>query len=440
MQTSTIKIQPASSARPEQMPLAGLAAVRMQPGVTLKFNNESGVILSLAVACDMRDNCQLTFRGEKGWQQQLDAGFASHAQRLRIRVPAGCSLIEVADIEGAGELWIVNEAPLAPEAVAEDPVDLQQRRRRALARLRTNALCQFSWMGGCVLDGLHQLHLRSPEAGWDRALDAWLTHFYRNGELSYQCPRGMEVLNRFTNIESPLPAAVLGRTHPRHPVCDMALRFLENPRDPDAVSVTAEGCYTMAYPLAVLAAGRREPALAKQALGALHLRRDCLFFEGDLYLRYRDGQRSFRNWARGICWYLLGTARCMSVLGTDAFADLTGHFVERAHWIMSRQRPDGLWDNFLDEPGPPPDSSGSSGIAAALMQGLKLGLLGAEAKDSAERCWAGLGNYLENDGWLGSVAPNNKRGENEQHTFRRTIEPFALGLYGQLAAALEEDS
>ena len=36
-----------------------------------------------------------------------------------------------------------------------------------------------------------------------------------------------------------------------------------------------------------------------------------------------------------------------------------------------------------------------------------------------------------------TVAPNNKRGEQELHTRRRTIEPFALGLYAQLVAALD---
>ncbi|GHB90434.1 glycoside hydrolase family 88 protein [Cerasicoccus arenae] len=430
-------------ATPKQALLANLDAVRIEPGNVLRCLGGGGKIISLAVAADLRGDCVVTFVDGRGQEQSVAASYASHAQRIRLLMPTGGDELRVSKVTGEAELWIATQAPLAPITIDPD-ADLPTRRQHAFTRLQTDAVCQFSWMGGCVLDGLAQLQRAAPHAGWAVAIDAWLAHFFQGDELVYQNPRGQEVHNAFHGVESTLPVSVLAARDPYCPATDWALANWRADTRADGLiadhCVTAEGNYTVAYPLAVIGAGRGDTALIESALTQLRARRNELCIDGDLYLRNREGALSFRNWTRGICWYLLGLTRCLETLGVDSDAALAAHAAERGQWIISRQRSDGLWDNFLDEAGQgfPPDSSGSSGIATALMALHQLGLLGDEALASAERCWDGLGNCLEPDGWLGSVAPNNKRGEAEQHTHRRTIEPFALGLYGQLAAALKE--
>lgn len=424
-----------------QAPLGGLDVVMMAPGVCVALPDARGCVVSLAVAVDLRGECVVEWTDGRGWSFQLDAGYASHAQRLRVLVPAGVKEIYVERVEGEAELWIAKQAPLAPVAV-EAEASLEERRRRALTSLRDYSLCQFSWMGGCVLDGLCALAQADPTGGWDAALDAWMEYFWRDGSLIYQSPRGAEVRDAFHGIESTLPVAVIARRDPGSALVEYALKEWRRMRRADDLvtdhSITAEGCYTAAYPMAVIGQLRGDEALIELALTQLRIRRDKLCIGGDLYLRNLDGQLSFRNWTRGICWSLLGLARTLQALDADRGADLREFAAERAAWIMARQREDGLWDNFLDEAGQglPPDSSGSAGIATALMIFHQLGIADKAAVGSARSCWNGLGHCLEPDGLLGSVAPNNKRGETEQHTTRRTIEPFALGLYGQLAAAL----
>jgi len=441
MWPSTLEALPPHQTCP-QAPLAGLPAICVEPGLILNLPGDGERRLSLTVATDLRNDCTLKLKDNQGHEYKLEAAYASHSQRLRLDIPAGARQVTVVEQMGEAELWIVCEGKLRP-TVFKREATAAERRTRALDRLRRDAVCQFSWMGGCVLDGLTQLAEVNPESGWNDALNEWLNHFHQDGELIYQSPRGKEIRNAFCGVESTLPVTAIARRNPDSPIVDYAVsEWRRLRREDNAItdhSITAEGSYTVAYPMAVVGHARGNHELIELALQQLRIRRDRLCIGGDLYLRNLDGALSFRNWTRGICWSLLGLASTLKALGPDIDDDDLRDFAqERAGWIMAHQREDGLWDNFLDEAGQglPPDSSGSAGIATALVIFNNIGAVDKTAITCAEACWQGLGACLEPDGMLGSVAPNNKRGEAEQHTTRRTIEPFALGLYGQLAAAL----
>lgn len=76
-------------------------------------------------------------------------------------------------------------------------------------------------------------------------------------------------------------------------------------------------------------------------------------------------------------WYLLGHAKCLRLSDMKGpWAAVAEHLAERAAWALKPQRENGLWDNFFGEQGPPPDTSGSAGIAAALVRAHDLGLIG----------------------------------------------------------------
>lgn len=440
-----------------QEPLAGFTARCLQIGSQLSWPAPaSNHLLVLVVATDMRADCLMTLRTSTGSEKgadtntaaelTCDASFASHAQRFHLAIPAGTTSATVTDISGDGQCWIVSEGPLRPQLF---PIDTTPAQRLAQSEhsLRQAAICQFSWMGGCVLDGLNAL-AHTPGAqqvsvnAWQTAKEQWLSHFVNHDQLHYQLPYGEPADNVFYNIEATLPVAVIAADNPRHPICDYALAMWETKTKDDGAihdgKITAEASYTTAYPMAVIAVGRSDAALRERALLQLRLRRQRLVVGDDIYLRHGDSH-TFKNWARGLTWYLLGLARTLTVLGRDSDPELAFHLQERCRWILGFQRPDGLWNNFLDESGYPPDSSGSAGIATALVLAHDLGLADEHAIAAARRTRTALQDLIQADGFIASVAPNNKRGEKEQHTHRRTIEPFALGLYAQLVAALNNE-
>lgn len=449
MMTATLTQAPAGSP-PEQEPLAGLTAQRLQLNSQLSWTAQAlDHVLVLVIAVDIREACTLTFTSNTGVVLTCDAGFASHAQRLHLPIPAHTSSLTVTTVGGEGDCWIVgenkNKSALEPHLFAVAPSTISERREQAMHSLRQRSLCQFSWMGGCVIDGLHALAQTepSPDNTWQLALGKWLAHFIDGDQLHYQLPFGEPYDNAFLNIEATLPVAAIAAKDPQHPICDYAITMWNNKTLADGSihdgHITAEASYTTAYPMAVIAAGRNDDTLRERALLQLRLRRQRLMVGDDIYLRHSDTY-TFKNWARGITWYLLGLARTLDVLGPDSDPELATHLQERCQWVLGFQRDDGLWNNFFNEDGYRPDSSGSAGIATALVLAHKLGLADAGVIDVAQRTRAALDKLIQPDGFLASVAPNNKRGEKEQHTHRRTIEPFALGLYAQLVAALAPDT
>lgn len=278
----------------------------------------------------------------------------------------------------------------------------------------------FGWMEGCVLEGLRQLQSVVGEEKAQAAVRAHLDLFLRpSGELVFENARSEPADAAIPGIEYTLPFATLVRLDPDHPVLPEVADFWLSHRDPagcvqDGHTTSAEGSYTVAYPMAVL--GRRwgRSNLEQLALLQLRLRRDRLWTEDGFYLRYdaRSGRRTYHNWARGLAWYLLGLVHTLVTLeGRRAPEDLAAECRRVGAWVLPLQQPDGLWRCFLHEEGVLPDTSGSAGIAAALATGAKHGLLPPAARAAAERTLEGLAGYLTPDGFLTGVAQSNRGGE-----------------------------
>ncbi len=314
-----------------------------------------------------------------------------------------------------------------------------------------SSLQPFGWMEGCVLDGLYALRPVLGEERADAALDAHLAQYLdAEGRLLYEDLHGRKADGTFTTIEATLPLAVIAKYRPDHPIVMQAIAFWDARGSSgdgaviDDDTVSAEGAYTVAYPLAAIASRHGRADLAEQAIRQVLLRRDCLARDRHVYLRYhRDTDtHTFRSWARAFAWYMLGTTRTCIELRQSAFAGLPGaaeieqELVRAAEVALSWRQPAGLWSNFLDEAETGIDTSGSSGIAAALALGVRHGVLPERYLAAAEECLNALTGYLTPDGILSGVAQHNAGGPELQRGGYRVLSQMGLGLLGQLYAVL----
>jgi hypothetical protein len=370
-------------------------------------------------------------------------GLALDAERVAIARAEGIAL-RVA--RGTSPLWIFAGGPERHRpglvgGAAGGPAALFDR----LASL--DSVQSFGWMEGCVLDGLLDLADALPaHAGRvNAAIDDHLAHYLADGRLRYEDPRGRPADGRFYGIEATLPVAAIARRHPGHPVIDLAIDFWRSTMDGEGCArdgrTTAEGCYTVAYPMAVIAAHRRSAELADLAVAQLTTRRDRLW-AGDCLFQRRlpDGELAYPDWARGHAWYLLGFLRTAAALrgflGSADIAPLLAEARRCARLLLDRQGPSGLWPCFLGMPATGDETCGSAGIAAALALGHHLGCLGPPAAAAARRAWVALRAALSPDGWLGGGSQANKGGPALQRGGYRVLSGVGTGLMGQLGAIL----
>lgn len=318
------------------------------------------------------------------------------------------------------------------------PMEEFFRRMRSLASVQ-----QFGWMEGCVLEGLLDLG-ELPDGKADRdAAEKHLSLFLRDGKLIYESPRSAPSDGRIYGIEATLPFAAIARLYPEHPILELAVDGWNKRRRPngsvqDGSMMTSEGTYTVAYPMALIAKSRGDEAMMLDALQQCRVR--SKLFDGQEFWRTMDddGVRHDRNWSRGIAWQMLGLVRTLEVAkDRDDIADLVKDLQSLSTWVMQHQREDGLWGVIITEPNLTADTAGCAGIAAALARAARIGWLGPEANESAVRTYQALQSHLTADGFLKGASQSNKGGLHIQRSDYRVIYQMGMGLFAQLAAALE---
>ncbi|MHA6482442.1 glycoside hydrolase family 88 protein [Paenibacillus sp. strain BS8-2] len=208
--------------------------------------------------------------------------------------------------------------------------------------------------------------------------------------------------------------------------------------------VSAEGSYTIAYPLAVIARQRQDRELADQAFKQLMLRGDLLWDGGALCLRRQDdGTRTFRNWGRAYAWHLLGLARTYEQLHDGGLLLEEQRLSITAEWertlsqaLGGRNESHGLWDCFVGEPVTGVDTSASAGIMAAVAIARRAGLPAPVAESDWLQSTASLLRFLTPDGFMTGTAQSNKNGEALQRSGYRVISQMTMGLLGQLLGSI----
>lgn len=453
---------PAGKRLPFGWPAFAVGAAPVTLGPPGAVPDGASALLRLTLAIDDREPrfVAVTLAGDSRLLGRLDLRFAHAIETFQLALTAA-DTAEVARrgvnlrLEGDGTpLWFFGGPP--PGAgPGQIPVEYQphlmttpagtdswrefHRRFASLASVQA-----FGWMQGCVFEGLHALERRQPAGPYREARDAqWRLFVPVRDRLVYENPRSEPVDDRVYGIEGCLPYADLVRRDPSSPVVDRFVTFARGRERADGAiqdggTLSAEGSYTIAYPLAVIADVRRERPLAELALRQLRLRNQRLWHEGAIWLRRMDdGRRTFRGWARGVAWHVLGVAQSIEPLRRHVEAkELEVELRRAADWLLPLQRSDGLWACFVEDRTGLPDTSGSAGIATALAVGARLGVLPRVAGDAARRALAGMRPHLTPDGLLGGVAQSNRGGEELQRSDYRVLAQMGMGLVAQLIAEI----
>ncbi|MCX7603558.1 MAG: glycoside hydrolase family 88 protein [Bryobacteraceae bacterium] len=410
--------------------------------------------LRLTVAFDARENLRVIARTRKTRAELgfFDIRFAYPFQPFDLALSArqaelaSAEGVELVMSRGEGPLWVFADAPaearewVAPQLRREAGAGLADFER---ALESAGSAQPFGWMEGCVMDGLEQRRARLGLEGSGGALAAHLGMYFDSGQTPRVAPH-LETPARH-GTEGLLPFAVLAKHDAAHPSFAGMLAFCERAAAErggilrDGAMTTAEGCYTLAYPLAALGRARGERRLRELAVRQLLDRIELLPHGGALYLRAsEDGTRTFRNWARGVAWFALGIVRTLEELPAEEIpAKAREAFVWCAGLALRWQSPQGLWHCFLDDPATGVETSGSAGIAAALACGARWLREPEKALRAARAAHAELlRRHLVAGGLLGGVSQANRDGERLQRGGYRVIGQFGMGLLAQLDAAL----
>ncbi|PJF43439.1 MAG: hypothetical protein CUN50_00520 [Candidatus Thermofonsia Clade 1 bacterium] len=436
-------------------------AVTPRAAPTLLYWHESGAVnvserprLRLSVALDSREEVLLEAISLASGRviARFDMRYAHAFQPFEALLSAQAAREVLAEglglrlVQGDAPLWLLHDPSSEAEPALMPHLLISSHTDRLQAfRYRLNSLASlqfFGWQEGCVLNGLLDMaeaRLLEPDLAL-RTIATHFAHFFdAEGNLDYEDDFSRPRQDIY-GIEGTLPFAVLAQTQPDHPAIEQALRFWQEARTAsgivqDGETLSAEGSYTVAYPMAQIGVLRGDQRLIASALEQLRARR--VLFENDaLALRlHQNGTRTFVNWARAAAWYLLGLARTLALL-PDPPADLREAFARAAQWAVRRQNKQGVWHAFLDATEVAPDNGGSAGIAAALAIGVKAGLLSPALREPAAHAAQTLSEALTPDGFLTGIAQVNKGGEALQRDDYRVISQFGMGLLAQLYAAL----
>jgi rhamnogalacturonyl hydrolase YesR len=308
-------------------------------------------------------------------------------------------------------------------------------------------------MEGCVLDGMYDVYASTGSQAIFRAIQQHLEAYLHKKKMSPQKAGPRVVNGKIVGdvVEEHLPLAVLSRLDPDHPAISAAISFWNAHKQEDSAifdnetrTITTEGAYTVAYPMAVIAYIRQNEALADLSLKQLLSRRDHLTDTNAIYLRRNMDTRatSFRNWNRGCAWYMLGWIKTLvslqHVLPDTALEEASQEFRRVAELAAKYQDYSGLWHCFWDRQESGLETSGSAGLAAAFAIGARIGLLDASFITRARLTWNALQSSMSPDGLLTGVAQTNQGGEELQMSGYRTIFPMGMGLVAQLGAELNQ--
>lgn len=438
-------------------------SIDMEKGLTLrakggKNRNSDKVYLRLQVAIDTREQDEVeVYLAKSGIKVgRLSIWYATALQLFETELNATPAQISE---EGLLLKMIAPQKPLYLLASSEDNgshilIHTRPESKKLLHEMSAvysqRSVQPFGWLEGCVLDGLQELYLRKNDQKALATIREHLKLFLKpDGQLIYEDPLGKPSDNRFNNLEAGLPFSVIARHEPEHASLLLFLDYCKtriSNKEVKGNSLTTEGCYTIAYPLAAIARDLKQREWFEFALIELEERVRGLTDETAVYTRgWKDkGLKTYRNWGRGYTWFLLGLIRTTEILEKDSpfkndsrIKYLKEVYVYYARLALTHQQPDHSWRAYLDLDETGYDTSATAGLGAALAHGQRLGLLADFSTNRLKQIRARLSKNLTPDGFLNGICQQNAAGEGLQKSEYRVIAQYVLGLMAQIDAHIK---
>lgn len=433
---------------------------------TLHFPNiEAGtenLWLRLTAAIDFREKILVVAFLPESKKEigRFDIRFAHPFQPFEISVNADYLTeinqqgISLRMIKGTKDAWFfqpntdqLDNLGLQPHLLINGKSEPEEDFRKNL--LSMNSFSPFGWMGGCVIDALWEMSQKGDKDAL-KTLKKQLGYFLDNEKgIVFENPMTEPKDGTFNSIEDFLPFATIVSLFPGHPSVQLAVDYCLSRLKPNGLiasgnHVTTEGCYTLAYPLAQIAIVRNNREMAGIALDQLVHRIHYLSAPDAIFQRNDLGSGTgFKNWGRGITWYVLGMVKTIHLLEKIAFSELPqiatvkSEFIRVMNWLTQFQDTKGMWCSFIDQPETLADTSATAGIAIAMVLGVHMKLLPETWIQKAKLAEKGLLKYLTPDGFLTGVSQINRGGEALQSGGYRVISQFGIGLLAQLQTQLK---
>ena len=171
----------------------------------------------------------------------------------------------------------------------------------------------------------------------------------------------------------------------------------------------------------------------------LYEKKDGLFYHGWSFLRNDNFGGIY--WCRGNSWFTYAAMAVLEILGEHADGGVKRFLVDtfqyQAEALLRLQGEDGLWHTVLTDPESYGEVSGSAAIAAGLLKGIKLGVLGEEYRPCAEKAIAAICANVAEDGTVLNVSAGTGMGMDADHYKNIIRAPMAYGQSLTLLALIE---
>lgn len=136
-------------------------------------------------------------------------------------------------------------------------------------------------------------------------------------------------------------------------------------------------------------------------------------------------------WCRGNSWFTLGILDYLEMFGPTLNAGVKAFILDtykaQVAALKDLQGENGLWHTLLTDPTSYTETSGSAAIAAGILKGVRLGLLGDEYLLCAERALNGILANIDEDGTVLGVSGGTGIGTTAEHYKNILIAPMAYG-------------
>lgn len=384
--------------------------------------------LRIVIALDIREEKLVSVFIDGIYVGMFDIRFAYVNQIFEIPIELSSSFdsITLRQEKGAKPLYIYKGGEFAPCFI--DNIVRTNSVEAFLTTLASPLSIQpFGWMEGCILDGLFSL-------GKKAAIDKHLSYFIKNDELVYENPRSKIADGTLYGIEGALPFAFIDKPE----IITIFDKFISQYGEDELIAdddfISAEGCYTIAYPLAKRSLLDGKKWYAHRAVIQLETRKKLLRQGEDIYLRNIEGTLSYKNWGRAYVWYLLGIVQVFRTLGNLPNPILVD-FKEVCEKVYYHLQGNNLCFTYIGEPKTGIETSTSAGIASVFHLGYLAGLLSKEYEQKSIQMRKEIeSQYLTTDGLLFNVSQSNRNGEEFQRSGYRVISQMAMGLFAHCYA------